>query len=50
MGRLASARCDRPVSTHSDDERPHHDITFPDGKKLFVGSSGTGASDERPER
>jgi hypothetical protein len=26
------------------------DITFPDGKKLFVGSSGTGAPDERPER
>ena len=25
------------------------DITFPDGKKLFVGSSGTGAPDERPE-
>src|SRR3954467_2525724 len=24
------------------------DITFPDGKKLFVGSSGTGAPDERP--
>ena len=23
------------------------DITFPDGKKLFVGSSGTGAPDER---
>ena len=26
------------------------DIVFPDGKKLFVGSSGTGAPDERPER
>ena len=26
------------------------DITFPDGRKLFVGSSGTGAPDERPER
>src|SRR3954454_6988377 len=26
------------------------DITFADGKKLFVGSSGTGAPDERPER
>lgn len=26
------------------------DITFPDGKKLFVGSSGIGAPDERPER
>ena len=25
------------------------DIVFPDGKKLFVGSSGTGAPDERPE-
>jgi len=25
------------------------DITFKDGKKLFVGSSGTGAPDERPE-
>jgi hypothetical protein len=25
------------------------DITFPDGKKLFVGSSGTGAPDERQE-
>ena len=25
------------------------DITFADGKKLFVGSSGTGAPDERPE-
>jgi hypothetical protein len=25
------------------------DITFPDGKKLFVGSSGTGAPDERTE-
>jgi hypothetical protein len=24
------------------------DITFPNGKKLFVGSSGTGAPDERP--
>src|SRR3989442_12439037 len=26
------------------------DITFPDGKKLFVGSSGTGAPDEKKER
>jgi uncharacterized protein DUF6152 len=26
------------------------DITFPDGKKLFVGSSGTGAPDERRDR
>ena len=26
------------------------EITFPDGKKLFVGSSGTGAPDERRER
>ncbi|HZF28366.1 MAG TPA: DUF6152 family protein [Gammaproteobacteria bacterium] len=25
------------------------DITFADGSKLFVGSSGTGAPDERPE-
>jgi hypothetical protein len=25
------------------------DITLPDGRKLFVGSSGTGAPDERPE-
>ena len=25
------------------------DITFPDGKKMFIGSSGTGAPDERPE-
>lgn len=25
------------------------DITFPDGRKLFVGSSGIGAPDERPE-
>jgi hypothetical protein len=25
------------------------DITFEDGKKLFVGSSNTGAPDERPE-
>jgi hypothetical protein len=25
------------------------DITFADGRKLFVGSSGTGAPDERPE-
>lgn len=24
------------------------DITFPDGKKMFIGSSGTGAPDERP--
>jgi hypothetical protein len=26
------------------------DITFPDGKKLFVGSSGTGAPEEKRER
>jgi hypothetical protein len=26
------------------------DVTFADGRKLFVGSSGTGAPDERPER
>ena len=26
------------------------DITFADGRKLFVGSSGTGAPDERPEQ
>jgi Family of unknown function (DUF6152) len=26
------------------------DLTFKDGKKLFVGSSGTGAPDERPDR
>ena len=26
------------------------DLTFTDGKKLFVGSSGTGAPDERPEK
>jgi hypothetical protein len=26
------------------------DITFKDGKKLFVGSSGIGAPDERPEK
>ena len=25
------------------------DITYQDGRKLFVGSSGTGAPDERPE-
>jgi hypothetical protein len=25
------------------------DITFPDGTKLFVGSSGTGAPDEKPK-
>ena len=25
------------------------DITYPDGRKLFVGSSGTGAPDERTE-
>jgi hypothetical protein len=24
------------------------DITFPDGKKLFIGSTGTGAPDEKP--
>lgn len=26
------------------------DLTFADGRKLFVGSSGTGAPDERPEK
>jgi hypothetical protein len=26
------------------------DITYLDGRKLFVGSSGTGAPDERPEK
>ena len=26
------------------------DLTFKDGKKLFVGSSGTGAPEERPEK
>ncbi len=26
------------------------DITFPDGTKLFVGSTGTGAPDEKKER
>jgi hypothetical protein len=26
------------------------DITFPDGKKLFVGSSGNGSHDEKPEQ
>ncbi len=26
------------------------DVVLPDGKRLFVGSSGTGAPDERPER
>jgi hypothetical protein len=26
------------------------DITLPDGRRLFVGSSGTGAPDERPEK
>jgi hypothetical protein len=26
------------------------DITFPDGKKLFAGSSGNGVPDERPEK
>jgi hypothetical protein len=26
------------------------DLTFTDGKKLFMGSSGTGAPDERPEK
>jgi len=26
------------------------DITFPDGTKMFIGSSGTGAPDERPEK
>ena len=25
------------------------DITFPDGKKLYVGSTGTGAPDEKPK-
>ena len=26
------------------------DLTFKDGKRLFVGSSGTGAPDERPDK
>jgi Family of unknown function (DUF6152) len=26
------------------------DITFPDGKKLFIGSEGTGAPEEKPGR
>lgn len=26
------------------------DVVLPDGRRLFVGSSGTGAPDERPER
>ena len=26
------------------------DITFPDGKKLFIGSTGTGAPDERTDK
>ena len=26
------------------------DITFPDGKRLFIGSTGTGAPDEKPGR
>ena len=26
------------------------DVTFPDGRKLFLGSSNTGAPDERPEK
>jgi hypothetical protein len=26
------------------------DITFADGKKLFLGASGTGAPDEKPEK
>jgi hypothetical protein len=26
------------------------DITFPDGTMMFIGSSGTGAPDERPEK
>jgi hypothetical protein len=26
------------------------DMTFPDGRRLFIGSSGTGAPDERPEK
>jgi hypothetical protein len=26
------------------------DVTLPDGRKLFVGSSGIGAPDERPEK
>ena len=26
------------------------DLTFADGRKLFMGSSGTGAPDERPEK
>jgi hypothetical protein len=24
------------------------DITFPDGKRLFIGSEGTGAPDDKP--
>jgi hypothetical protein len=26
------------------------DVTFPDGKKLFLGSSGTGAPGDTPEK
>lgn len=26
------------------------DVTFPDGKKLFLGSSGTGAPGDAPEK
>jgi hypothetical protein len=26
------------------------DITLPDGRKLFLGSSGTGAPDEKPSK
>jgi hypothetical protein len=26
------------------------DITFPDGRKLFIGSEGTGAPEEKPEK
>jgi hypothetical protein len=26
------------------------DVTFPDGTQLFIGSSGTGAPDEQPEK
>jgi hypothetical protein len=34
-------------STHRANGR---DLTFPDGRKLFLGSSGTGAPGETPER
>ncbi len=26
------------------------DITFPDGKRMFIGSEGTGAPDEKPDK